>query len=102
MRLSPEIAQRFVDFFAGEIPSEHLLLLFGSRTDDSKKGGDIDLLVIVSDPTERDALKSRSGQIRPKLRELADDQRVDVVFATEQDLKEDPFLKTIKNVVRLN
>jgi len=35
------------------------IYLFGSRVDDSKKGGDIDLLIVADDITKRDIRKVR-------------------------------------------
>ena len=59
--------------------------LFGSRVDDSKKGGDIDLL-IMSDTLTNDDKRS----IRIKLYELMGEQKIDIVLAADDS---DPFVK---------
>lgn len=50
--------------------------LFGSRTDDSKRGGDIDLLVISDCLSDQDKTK-----IRIPLYERLGEQKIDIVFA---------------------
>jgi predicted nucleotidyltransferase len=59
--------------------------LFGSRVDDSKKGGDIDLLV-MSDKLTRDDKRT----IKMKLYELLGEQKIDLLLAVDDS---DPFVK---------
>ena len=59
--------------------------LFGSRVDDTKKGGDIDLLVI-SDKLTRDDKRT----IKIKLYELLGEQKIDIVLAADDS---EPFVK---------
>ncbi len=59
--------------------------LFGSRVDDSKKGGDIDLLVISTRLTSDD-----KRAIKMKLYELIGEQKIDLVLAADDS---DPFVK---------
>jgi predicted nucleotidyltransferase len=59
--------------------------LFGSRVDDTKKGGDIDLLV-MSDKLTRDDKRI----IKMKLYELLGEQKIDLLIAADDS---DPFVK---------
>ncbi len=59
--------------------------LFGSRVDDAKKGGDIDLLVMSDRLTNDDKRK-----IKIKLYELLGEQKIDIVLAADDS---DPFVK---------
>lgn len=59
--------------------------LFGSRVDDSKRGGDIDLLV-MSDRLSNDDKRA----IKIKLYELLGEQKIDIVLAADDA---DPFVK---------
>ncbi|MBK5274143.1 MAG: nucleotidyltransferase domain-containing protein [Desulfuromonadales bacterium] len=59
--------------------------LFGSRVDDSKKGGDIDLLV-MSDKLTRDDKRT----IKMRLYELLGEQKIDLLLAADDS---DPFVK---------
>ena len=59
--------------------------LFGSRVDDTKNGGDIDLLVI-SDKLTRDDKRT----IKIKLYELLGEQKIDIVLAADDS---EPFVK---------
>ena len=59
--------------------------LFGSRVDDTKKGGDIDLLV-MSDMLTSDDKRS----IKMKLHDLLGEQKIDIVLAVDDS---DPFVK---------
>lgn len=70
------------------------LCLFGSRTDDNKKGGDIDLLVIV-EPTAKEMVVGLKTKIRSKIFERIPEQKIDITVATENDLVSDPFLVTV-------
>lgn len=59
--------------------------LFGSRVDDAKKGGDIDLLVMSGRLTSND-----KRAIKIKLYELLGEQKIDLVLAADDS---DPFVK---------
>lgn len=75
MRLSEKyhqtIKKHFNEFFEGEI------YLFGSRVDDSKKGGDIDLYIVTN--SQEDLLGRKIKFLSRVKRELGD-QKIDVVF----------------------
>jgi predicted nucleotidyltransferase len=59
--------------------------LFGSRVDDTKKGGDIDLLILSDRLTSDD-----KRTIKMKLYELLGEQKIDLVIAADDS---DPFVK---------
>ncbi len=61
------------------------IYLFGSRVDDTKKGGDIDLLVMSDSLTRED-----KRTIKIKLYDLLGEQKIDIVLATDDS---DPFVK---------
>ncbi len=66
-----------------------IIYLFGSRVDDQKRGGDIDLLVFSQTLTRREAAK-----IRLDLYDHLGEQKIDLVLA--RDLS-DPFVRMAKN-----
>jgi predicted nucleotidyltransferase len=61
--------------------------LFGSRVNDNKRGGDIDLLVF-SDKLEYDS----NLRIKIELKELLGDQKIDLVVAKD---KSNPFIDLV-------
>ena len=65
--------------------SNAIVYLFGSRVDDTKKGGDIDLLV-MSDKLTRDNKRA----IRIRLHELLGEQKIDIIVAVDDS---DPFVR---------
>ncbi len=71
-----------------EFDPDSSVFLFGSRVDDRKKGGDIDLIVI----TNRNSFLDRL-YLKVKLKETLGDQKIDLVLT---DGKEDPFVDMIK------
>lgn len=74
--------------------SNAIVYLFGSRVDDTKKGGDIDLLV-MSEKLTRDDRRA----IRIKLHELLGEQKIDIIVASDDS---DPFVKmALESGVRL-
>ena len=81
MRLSENyikvIKKSFIEVFnKGEI------YLFGSRVDDSKKGGDIDLYLIVEDKI--DMFKKKIKFLAKIKRELGE-QKIDVIFNIDEN-----------------
>ena len=65
------------------------IYLFGSRVDDAKKGGDIDLLILSEKLSESDR-----GTIRLRLHEKLGEQKIDILIA--RDLS-DPFVRVAFN-----
>jgi len=90
MRIS-EQNREYIRIAFAEHFSEGELFLFGSRTDDSKKGGDIDLLIIS--PKKFD-FKTISNFRIALLRALGD-RKIDVVNFTPND--DSPFFNLIKD-----
>lgn len=59
------------------------VFLFGSRVDNSKRGGDIDLLVEVPKVMPPAELVRRRTRFVSRIYRLLDEQRIDVVIATQ-------------------
>jgi len=82
MRLSSR-TRRIIREAAIEIFGPHArILVFGSRTDDTAKGGDIDLLVQTVDPVEQRERKALQLIARLQLR--LGDQPIDVLVLDPQ------------------
>jgi len=89
MRLSKEK----VDFFKKtilNISKDARLYLFGSRVDNNKRGGDIDLLIVSKELTKRDL-----REVRVKFYKHFGEQKVDIIL--DDGSFKDPFIKIIKN-----
>ena len=78
MRLNPEqasvIRQTVVEIFGPEVQ----VLLFGSRVDDSKKGGDVDLLVESAQAIGEPAWLA--AQLAARLERNMEGRKVDVLL----------------------
>ncbi len=66
------------------------VFLFGSRVDDSKRGGNIDLLVEIPEAIAPAELVRRRTRLVSRIYRLLDEQRIDIVIATQgqQDSRE--------------
>lgn len=67
--------------------SQALIYLFGSRVDDNKKGGDIDLLVLSQHLDFR-----MQRKIKIKLYELIGEQKIDLIIAKDNSK---PFIQLV-------
>ena len=70
------------------------IYLFGSRVDDTKKGGDIDILIFSDRLTFEDKL-----EIKAYLFERIEEQKIDLIISVDES---DPFIRmALKQGVRL-
>ncbi len=78
------ISSQMKEFFKTEIKrwiSSADIYLFGSRTDDSKKGGDIDLLILSEQKVDFD-IKTK---IKINFYKKFGEQKIDLVFFNKND-----------------
>ncbi len=87
MRLSPTQIEVLKNTLSS-ISSTAKLYLFGSRVDDNKKGGDIDLLVIDDDMTKKDL-----RYLRLEFFEHFGEQKLDIILDKQE--MGDSFVKYI-------
>ncbi len=80
MRLSPDQIQAIKTTAQDVLGDEAQVLLFGSRVDDSRKGGDIDLY-IQGLQLDLQAQQQAKARFLAKLKQAIGEQRIDVVFA---------------------
>jgi predicted nucleotidyltransferase len=86
MRLSLK-EQQFIKQTIYRFDPNAMVYLFGSRVDDSKKGGDIDLLILSAHLSF-----TQKRQIKIKLYELIGEQQIDLILAKDTS---DPFIQVI-------
>ena len=97
MRLSKKEVQTLTSAFASCLAGiEYTLYLFGSRIDDLKKGGDIDLLCVVSSEEKENVINMKS-RIRRDMFRIIPEQKIDITVATKEELKTDEFLQSVLN-----
>ena len=78
MRLSPEQIYAIKHLAAECFGDRTVVYLFGSRVDDNKRGGDIDLYVETDEPDLAVILDAKYDFLA-KLKQRIGDQRIDVV-----------------------
>lgn len=79
MRLNQHYVQTIKESFNVVFKSGEIYL-FGSRVDDTKKGGDIDLYLVVDDKTE---LFRKKLKFLAKIKKVLGEQKIDIVFNTD-------------------
>jgi predicted nucleotidyltransferase len=78
MRISPDQAQAIVEAARAVAGADAQVSLFGSRLDDSCRGGDIDVLVQLTMAVARPAWLA--AQITARLQRALGDRKVDVLI----------------------
>ena len=73
---------------------EVALYLHGSRADDSKRGGDIDLLLVGSHAL-LDTLKQKRRALLVAMEKHIGECRIDLLIAPQQSEEQSDFVKTI-------
>lgn len=97
MRIAPQEVGHFVSVLSQYLnPGEGRLYLYGSRTDNSLKGGDIDLLLVSH--RSHELAKSRA-EIQVKFKKLLGERRIDFSVISEAELSGDPFYSGLKLVL---
>jgi predicted nucleotidyltransferase len=72
-----------------------MIYLFGSRTDDSKKGGDIDLFVDLEEEQEPKRIMLQKAEFLGKLDILLGEQKIDLLVRTHYN-NHLPIIKTAR------
>ena len=90
MRLNPEIANYLKQLIHDKIPGS-TIYLFGSRVDDMARGGDIDVMILTAEPTEKSILR----KIRIAFIKKFGWRKIDIVNFTHSD--ESIFRKLIES-----
>ena len=81
MRLNEKYIKVIKKYFF-EIFNHGEIYLFGSRADDSKKGGDIDLYLVVED--KRNIFRKKIKYLAKTKRELGE-QKIDIIFNMDKE-----------------
>lgn len=84
MRLTTEQIRLIRETVINELGPSVEVTLFGSRLDDTSRGGDIDLMVTLSDSVTRPALKA--ARLAALIERKLGGRRVDVVLVTPETL----------------
>ncbi|HRQ59403.1 MAG TPA: nucleotidyltransferase domain-containing protein [Azoarcus taiwanensis] len=82
MRISDAHIRTIRRITAEQLGREAVVTLFGSRVDDTQRGGDIDLLLTVPHHVARPALTA--ARLAAKLERALDGRRVDGVLQTPE------------------
>ena len=81
MRLTSFEQQSIRDTVRQFLP-DAMVYLYGSRVDDAKRGGDIDLMIVNPVPVSRKAV----NDIRWRLWEILGEQKIDILGEQESNL----------------
>ncbi|RME18237.1 MAG: nucleotidyltransferase domain-containing protein [Bdellovibrio sp.] len=89
MRLTPQEVQSILESILN-FDKKARVFLYGSRTNDNLKGGDIDLLVVSETLNFSDKIS-----LLALLKEKLGDQKIDLSIKSSEQLKKDPFFQSV-------
>lgn len=85
MRLAPADLTAITAAAQTVLPAGSRVMLFGSRTDDSRRGGDIDLLVEPPAPLDAGAQVQLRTRLAARLYRLLGERRIDILVAAASE-----------------
>jgi hypothetical protein len=96
MRLRPDHLSQIIAALTQFIKEEEAtLFLFGSRTQDHLKGGDIDLVLMLRNETAFQFLKQNKHQLLAALHLKLGERKIDLRLALESNYMDDSFFQVI-------
>lgn len=95
MRVSADEQKAFFKVLSQYIHEDAELRLFGSRADDNAKGGDIDLLLIVTSEKMVDELTYNKAKILSEIKAEIGDQIIDLYILSVSEKENDVFVKSV-------
>ncbi len=98
MRITEDQKLAFIESILEVCEDGFQLYLFGSRTQNSSRGGDIDLLIVTSD-SESLRLKSKKPLLLAKMKMKTTDEKIDITIISLDEMKSSPFVKTIDKIL---
>lgn len=106
MRISEKERLAILEVLRRHLPAnmEAKILLFGSRADDSLRGGDIDIAVVINNKEIIQALNEKDYKVMAALKAHPHigDQIIDLKFLTEEESKTAFFEQALKKAVLLD
>lgn len=96
MRISVFEKEAIIDSLCEISSSKIDIYLFGSRTDDTKRGGDIDLLIIASGEGELNEFIKKRVDFLVSVKMKLGEQKIDLAIFDKSDLKNNNFYQSIK------
>ncbi len=95
MRLAEQEVKGLIDALSCYLEGNAAeLYLYGSRVDDTKKGGDIDLFIKTSSEVAS-VLNAKKHLILAEMKTRIDDQKIDLSILAPELLVTDPFWKGV-------
>lgn len=96
MRLSDqEISGIISAIEAFSVPKQAELRLYGSRADNAKKGGDIDLLLILPTAVQKNQFLEIKHKILNQIKEYIGEQKIDLLICEKNEVALDAFINII-------
>ncbi len=95
MRISDQQKKAILESVATELGNEAKVFLFGSRIDDTKRGGDIDLFVEAPSPIDNGVRKKL--RILSQIQRQIGEQKIDLVITYSGEYNEENTPLVIKN-----
>lgn len=99
MRLEKQQVNEITDIICREVSSPFELYLVGSRANDSARGGDIDLLLIVFDSDHIETVLKKKHKIIDQImaQPSIDETKTDLIIGDRNSLQTDPFISTLND-----
>lgn len=94
MRISKSQINSFIAAVEELGVHEFEIFLFGSRANDSAKGGDIDLMIIAK-KNEIEVLKIKKPILLAKMKLKSEDERIDITLLDKHGYENDSFFNSI-------
>ncbi len=98
MRISDFQRKAILESVTEEFGDDAKVFLFGSRTNDKERGGDIDLLVEV--PKQIDDSMRKKLRIMGRIQRQIGEQKIDLIITHSQEFNEENLPLIIKNARR--
>lgn len=90
MRLQPAEQEAIRRACRDTLPAGSRVRLFGSRLDDTRRGGDIDLLIEFPQPLPAEELVARRTRFAARLYRALGEQRIDIVMTVGSEAEPGP------------